>query len=135
MSPPETAALAQQGPVSPPLVYAVGFSRWKRPALRSVFSEAKVIFVDDASLVPAGGTCAAWGRKAIPGRLAPGVSVLRLEDGFLRSVGLGADLIPPVSLVVDRRGMYYDATAPSDLEELLASADFTPALKERARAL
>src|SRR5579862_9427286 len=106
MPPPEISGqLLQQGDLSEGRVYAIGFSRWKRPALRSVFGAAKVIFVDDASLVPPGGTCAAWGRKAIPGRLGPGVSVLRLEDGFLRSVGLGADLVPPVSLVVDRRGM------------------------------
>ena len=48
------------------------------------------------------------------------VRILRLEDGFLRSVGLGADLIRPLSWVVDGRGIYYDATRPSDLEHLLA---------------
>lgn len=44
---------------------------------------------------------------------------LRLEDGFLRSVGLGKDGVPPLSLVLDRRGIYYDARRPSDLETLL----------------
>jgi len=94
--PPPDAALHGQHGRRPPAIYAVGFSRWKRPALRAVFGDAKVIFVDDASRVPPGATCAAWGRKDIPGRMAAGVNVLRLEDGFLRSVGLGADLIPPV---------------------------------------
>jgi capsular polysaccharide export protein len=94
-----------------------------------------VVFVDDASRVPPQGTCAAWGRSAIPGRVPAGVKVVRLEDGFLRSVGLGADLVPPISLVIDRTGIYYDATRPSDLEELLSSAAFTAALRERARAL
>src|SRR5271154_2138684 len=95
-------------PGSPPsVVYAIGFSRWKRPALRTALGNARVIFVDDASRVPANGTCAAWGRQPIPGPVATGVTVVRIEDGFLRSVGLGADLIPPVSLVLDRRGIYY----------------------------
>ncbi len=60
---------------------------------------------------------------------------MRVEDGFLRSVGLGANLVQPLSWVIDRRGMYYDATAPSDLEALLEAGRFEPALVSRARAL
>ena len=44
---------------------------------------------------------------------------LALEDGFRRSVGLGPGE-PPLSLVVDDLGIYYDARAPSRLESLLA---------------
>jgi capsular polysaccharide export protein len=43
-----------------------------------------------------------------------------LEDGFLRSSGTG-DHYPPLSLVVDKLGIYYDSTCPSALEVLLAS--------------
>jgi capsular polysaccharide export protein len=57
--------------------------------------------------------------------------LLRIEDGFLRSVGLGANLVAPLSWVVDQRGIYYDATAASDLEWHLAHHRFSPA--ERAR--
>ena len=32
----------------------------------------------------------------------------RVEDGFLRSVGLGAALTPPVSLSLDDQGIYYN---------------------------
>ncbi len=39
----------------------------------------------------------------------------------MRSVGLGCDLIRPMSWVVDGRGIYYDATRPSDLEHLLVN--------------
>jgi capsular polysaccharide export protein len=116
-------------------IYAVGFSPWKRPALRAIFGTAGVVFVDDASHVPAHATRAVWGNAPLAGSPAAGAKVLRLEDGFLRSVGLGADLTPPVSLVVDRQGIYYDATTPSDLERLLETADFTEELKQRARAL
>jgi capsular polysaccharide export protein len=66
---------------------------------------------------------------------SPAPSLVRLEDGFLRSVGLGADLVRPLSWVMDRTGMYYDATRPSDLETLLQTATFDGAMLERARAL
>jgi len=41
---------------------------------------------------------------------------VRVEDGFLRSRGLGAELVPPLSLVLDDLGIYYDPTQPSRLE-------------------
>jgi capsular polysaccharide export protein len=44
-----------------------------------------------------------------------------MEDGFLRSVGLGSDLFRPVSLVLDTSGMYYDPASGSALERLLAT--------------
>lgn len=66
---------------------------------------------------------------------AEGRQTVRLEDGFLRSVGLGADLVRPLSWVMDRSGMYYDASAASDLEILLQTTVFDDALIARARAL
>ena len=42
-----------------------------------------------------------------------------MEDGFIRSNGLGATLLAPLSVVIDTQGIYYDATQPSDLETLL----------------
>lgn len=45
--------------------------------------------------------------------------IYTMEDGFIRSNGLGATLLAPLSVVVDKRGIYYDATQPSDLEILL----------------
>ncbi len=35
----------------------------------------------------------------------------RIEDGFLRSRGLGAELVPPLSLVTDDLGIYYRSVA------------------------
>jgi len=45
--------------------------------------------------------------------------IYTMEDGFIRSNGLGATLLAPLSVVVDKLGIYYDATQPSDLEVLL----------------
>lgn len=47
------------------------------------------------------------------------VTLARMEDGFIRSVGLGSDFNWPYSLVVDRKGIYYDPMRPSDLEDIL----------------
>lgn len=57
-----------------------------------------------------------WGSTAAP------EAALRLEDGFLRSAGLGAALTPPLSLALDDEGIYYDPTRPSRLERLIANA-------------
>ncbi len=46
-------------------------------------------------------------------------TVYCMEDGFIRSNGLGATLIQPLSVVIDKQGIYYNATQPSDLETLL----------------
>ena len=79
---------------------------------------------------------AAWASR-IPAGLPEaaarhGIPLIRVEDGFVRSVGLGADFLPPASLVFDAGGMYYDPRTRSDLETLLRDAEFTPALGQRA---
>lgn len=51
--------------------------------------------------------------------------LLRIEDGFIRSVGLGKYYIPPVSLVFDSQGIYFDPRTPSELESILARSDFS----------
>jgi capsular polysaccharide export protein len=117
----------------PEEVHALDFSRWKKPIVRAFFGGSRVRFVACESDVPVGATLAVWGRRAVDATQPR--EVVRLEDGFLRSVGLGAALVQPLSWVMDRRGLYYDPTAPSDLEHLLEHATFTPALRERARAL
>lgn len=68
---------------------------------------------------------AGWGlrpstRKAIAYASKHGLPYVALEDGFLRSFGTG-EHFPPLSLVVDDAGIYYDCTRPSALERLLSS--------------
>ncbi|MCL7748044.1 capsular polysaccharide biosynthesis protein [Halalkalibacter alkaliphilus] len=52
------------------------------------------------------------------------IPVYRMEDGFLRSKGLGAMHTPPFSLCLDKKGMYFDSTQPSELEDILNTYDF-----------
>jgi len=118
----------------PAEVVALGFSRWKKPIVRSFFQGSAVRF-SDGPAPPGSSAYAIWGRKAAPGGGSADGRVVRLEDGFLRSVGLGAELIRPLSWVMDGRGIYYDASAPSDLECLLQVSDFDAQMLVRARAL
>ncbi|SOY64177.1 Capsule polysaccharide modification protein LipA [Cupriavidus taiwanensis] len=121
-------AMRQQFPAR---VHAVGFSRWKRPILRDYLQGCEVRFHRKLEAVPTGATLLQWGRRhGQPTR--SDVSTVTVEDGFLRSVGLGAHLVRPVSWVFDRSGIYYDATTPSELEELLATTEFDQPLLQRA---
>jgi len=117
----------------PEAIYALGFHPWKRPVLRNFFQGSYVKFVKRLEEVPDNTNLVIWGRsEAACGR---GLRVIRLEDGFLRSVGLGANLIRPLSWVMDMKGIYYDATQASDLEKLLQETSFDSELISRARML
>ena len=124
----------------PQRVEAFGFTPWKRPNLRRFLAGSAVRFPFWRAL-PSHRTdaVAVWGRRSEPELVSAttrrNLPLLRVEDGFLRSVGLGADLIDPISWVVDRSGMYYDATAPSDLETLLSEGHWTDAQLQRAESL
>ncbi|MFD0858827.1 capsular polysaccharide biosynthesis protein [Roseovarius aquimarinus] len=108
---------------------AHGMRLWKRAPLRKVFGRhGAVTFPGKPRRVPQ----MVWAGKA---EAAPEDAV-RVEDGFLRSRGLGAELVPPLSLVLDRRGIYYDPTRPSDLEDWIARrAHMRPDQTRRAEAL
>ena len=114
-------------------VYAPNFSRWKKPIVEGFFQGSEVRFIDKASDYPGSGSLALWGRSQKSP--APPQDTVFLEDGFLRSVGLGADLIRPLSWVMDRRGIYYDSGQESDLEHILQTSTFDDALCSRASQL
>lgn len=64
------------------------------------------------------GRFASWCAKTLNGQCT------LYEDGFIRSIGLGVDGAPLFSVVQDDVGIYYDATQPSKLENLLNQIDF-----------
>ena len=129
----------QQG-ADPLRVQAFGFTPWKQRSLKRFLAGSELRFRLPRALPgPRAEAVAVWGRRARPRLLATarrrGLRLLHVEDGFLRSVGLGADLIDPISWVVDRRGMYYDATEASDLEQRLATGIWSEPQLQRAEAL
>lgn len=123
--------------------YAVGFSLWKKRFVKAFLPDAQLSFVRSFQQVPRGAPVVVWGHSVDPalkvatesGELPAATRVLRLEDGFLRSVGLGAGLTRPISWVVDPVGIYYDSTAPSALEQLLETHPFPEPLLNRAQNL
>ena len=119
----------------PKNLYIYQFSYWKRSVVKQCFPEFNVVFVEQVTAIPALSCLVLWGMSSIPEGLHSDVHILRIEDGFLRSVGLGADLIRPLSWVVDGRGIHYDVSWPSDLEHLCATSIFDEAMLDRAAGL
>lgn len=128
----------------PRRMICVGFRRWKAAHVRPMLAPwpERVLFVPDmrrAQALKPGPEDALvhWSAGAPEAlmRLADrtGCPMLRMEDGFVRSVGLGSDLIRPLSLALDGRGMYFDPGGPSDLERTLNHARFTPGELAAAR--
>lgn len=121
----------------PQTIHAIGFSRWKRPIARAFFSGSELRFIRRARQLPDDAQAVAtWGLGDEPlPEAARALPWIRVEDGFVRSVGLGARLVRPLSWVLDDGGLYYDAQGPSGLTALLEEGRFDAALLARARAL
>ncbi|MBN9142638.1 MULTISPECIES: capsular polysaccharide export protein, LipB/KpsS family [unclassified Novosphingobium] len=128
------------------IVVASGMAWWKRAEIRrflwSSADNLRMVSSPRRALTTArrrGGAVAIWPSRVSPVLLAEakaqGVPLVRVEDGFVRSVGLGSNLVPPSSIVVDRGGIHFDPSRPSDLEAILARTAFSPELLERARSL
>ena len=81
----------------------------------------------------------AWKTRAAPQLSAElgsrGVTVGEIEDGMIRSTGLGANCVPPLSVIVDFCGAHFDPAQPSGLERILQHDEISLSLLERASAL
>jgi capsular polysaccharide export protein len=124
-------------------LYCVGMSMWKRAVVRPflISPSARLHFVRSPAALARGplapdSRVVVWGIKheAALAALAAKreLPVWRMEDGFLRSVGLGSDLFRPVSLVLDPSGMYYDPASGSKLEHIIATQQLDAGDLERA---
>jgi capsular polysaccharide export protein len=125
---------------------ALGFAPWKHGAARTLLysPRGRIRFFARAgpaltAAVSRGGRVVFWAARETPALNARlgrgGAPIVRMEDGFIRSSGLGSDFHRAASAVLDDLGVYYDATRPSRLEVMLEEADFDPAILARARAL
>lgn len=106
-----------------------GARLWKRGFLRGFFGDLRFSMNRDRALrlaqrrqqpllIWAGADDAAFRARSDQ----MGVALHRVEDGFIRSRGLGATLIPPLSLIRDRQGMHFDPSRPCDMEDHVTSA-------------
>lgn len=125
---------------------ALGFAPWKHGAARTLLYSPRgetQFFETPAKAVKAaearGGRVVFWaGREtpAVAAELARSAApVQRMEDGFIRSRGLGSDFHRAASAVLDDLGVYYDATRPSRLEVILEAGVADPDALARAAAL
>lgn len=124
----------------------IGIARWKRRQVGALLAreEGAPEFTNNIARAigrarAEGGAVVAWA-AACPDTLAEtirrqGVELRLLEDGFVRSRGLGARFLPGASYSLDARGAYYDPRQPSTLEAILAEGNFAPDLLARAAAL
>jgi len=127
-------------------ITVLGVKRHKQHNIRRFFSSrwGRLDFAVDSpalldKVAAEGGKVLVWAARE-PADLkvraaALKVPLWRVEDGFLRSNGLGALNAPALSLVLDRHGMHFDASSASDLERLLEQAPFDAATLAEAAAL
>ncbi|MDO4839572.1 MAG: capsular polysaccharide biosynthesis protein [Desulfovibrionaceae bacterium] len=124
----------------------LGFRLWKHEQARAFLASTggRQSFFSSAEKAVARareekGSVVAWSSKT-PDSLADlcrqnNVPLLRMEDGFIRSKGLGSDFIRPGSLVLDDLGIYYNPEHPSRLERILSDGIQDPELLKSARIL
>lgn len=127
------------------IAVAAGIARWKRREVEAMLWSGEPIFfartaVEAVRNARAGqGAVAVWPSKAPRGldteAAAHGIVVHPVEDGFLRSSGLGSDCHPPHSIILDRIGLHLDPERPSELENLIATPVENPLILARAERL
>ncbi|QUT04383.1 capsule biosynthesis protein [Sphingobium phenoxybenzoativorans] len=124
---------------------AAGFAHWKKAVVEPLLwgGSEPVRFMGGSESatksIPRGKSIAIWKSRVSKRFLdeveQQGCDLHEVEDGFIRSAGLGADCVPPLSIVVDKVGVHFDPAQPSDLENLLQAGNFPPAILDRAEAL
>ena len=130
----------------PDIACLAGITPWKRVRMQAMLAgdhRAPPIArnADEAIRLARehGGAIACWASRMPPGldtlAQAEGVALWTIEDGFIRSAGLGAALVQPCSVTLDSRAPHYDTSRPSDLEVLLQNRVFNPAELNRAELL
>lgn len=121
-------------PSFPHQVFVCGFSYRKRRLLGKLLSGIRIRQTHNMDLTPPNALIVVWGAKEISQDLGQR-KVIRVEDGFYRSVGLGSDFIYPSSLVFDCSGIYFDPRTPSELESILNSQVFNQDDLARAKQI
>lgn len=121
--------------------YVVGFSTWKQ-YLRKYFTDRNLYFLPknisqhefdqiwkDKILSQSKAEIFVWGFKApdfiLDFAKKHNKTIQFVEDGFIRSIELGAQKAPPMSLTLDSRTPYFNSREASDLEHLLNTFDFS----------
>lgn len=126
-------------------LFCINFTRWKKNYIKSFLkTDTELVFVTSAEQANQKGfdsnsQLVTWASKnqSEVKLLAEKYNVKpwHVEDGFIRSAGLGTDLTAPASLVLDKTGIYYDPHTPSDLEGRLQNKVYSEQELTRANQL
>lgn len=126
-------------------LYCVGMSFWKRSVLKPFFQlpNCQLHFVSHINKLKhvnwkENNRLLIWGNgknSLLEFAQKNHISTLQIEDGFIRSVGLGSNLVAPLSIVVDDLGIYFNAQKTSRLEQILATKKFTEEELQQAQEL
>lgn len=123
-------------------VSGVGIAKWKQREVAQLLwagTGSTLRFVSAREAMHRSDLIIAWPARTDPGlparAKAAGIPYWQMEDGFIRSVGLGAACHPPFSIVADSANAHYDPSGPSDLETLLATRNFAATHLARADQL
>ncbi len=102
-------------------LYGIGFSPWKKRQINRFISNAINERIESLKKFKTySKNILIWGKSIKSDKYRNKANeFISVEDGFIRSVGLGADLYSPLSLLFDKKGIHYDASSVSDIEELL----------------
>ena len=122
-----------------------GVKLWKRPFFKHYFKDNIIGFWKDphlslnfASKKNAVVLCwSSYVNETLKQQCASrNIKLEQIEDGFIRSNGLGAALVKPLSLSIDDLGIYYDPRSESRLERYIkASSTLLPAKIDRAKKI
>ena len=117
-----------------------GIARWKRITMDALlWAGAGAVRYGGSPQLAAGDTVLAWSsrvsNRVISDLTAKGVRIGEIEDGMIRSQGLGANCVPPLSVIVDHLGVHFDSSQSSALETILSESHFAPEMLARAAAL
>lgn len=126
-------------PFSRPVAFCFHINPWKRPHVARflphtlpAFAPMRFTWQDALPLIESvpDKVLVVWGYHDPPGMAeyaqAHNLPLYRMEDGFLRSVGLGSHHAAPYSLILDDQALYFDARQPSRLELILNQLTLTP---------
>jgi capsular polysaccharide export protein len=118
----------------------MGVAYWKKPTASPLLWGGQAIpYNHSIAQMPQGSAVAIW-RSRLTAAQARHIEktqaqVIEIEDGFIRSKGLGADCVPPLSIIVDELGPHFAPGAPSALENMLELGSFSQEILGRARSL
>ncbi len=124
----------------------VGFAPAKQAAVRRLVNgpDSHLQYFDSAPRAVEAARARNGGLMIWAGKETPAASeaaaafpgpVVRMEDGFIRSRGLGSDFVPARSVALDDLGIYYDPSRPSRLETLIQTLELDASRLARAAAL